>query len=227
LSVDPSADTTAVRAIPETSEILSAMQKIGIFGGTFNPPHWGHLRIAEAAIAQKSLDQVLWMPTHPHYKAADILDFRHRQAMVERVINSKDARGEALYPKFALCPPEANQSSYAIDNLVALQSLYPHRQWFWFVGMDAFRSLPRWYRSVELVTRCGWLVAPRDSMVEAIDPFVQRGMAIEWELLKMPHVEISSSQIREYCHNSRSIRHLVPADVEAYIVEQDLYQPAF
>jgi nicotinate-nucleotide adenylyltransferase len=205
------------------------MQKIGIFGGTFNPPHWGHLRMAEAAIAQRSLDQVLWMPTHPHYKAADILDVHHRQAMVERVIDAKDSQGNKLYPKFALCPPEANQSSYAIDNLSVLQALYPDRQWFWILGMDAFRSLPRWYRSVELVTRCRWLVAPRagEDMAEAIDAFSQQGMAIEWELLETPRVEISSSLIRQCYHDSRSFEHWVPSAVEAYIVEQDLYQLTF
>jgi nicotinate-nucleotide adenylyltransferase len=204
------------------------MQKIGIFGGTFNPPHWGHLRIAEAAIAQKSLDQVLWMPTQPHYKAADILDFHHRQAMVERMIFAKDPQGKALYPRFALCPPEANQSSYAIENLLALQSLYADRQWYWIVGMDAFRSLPRWYRSAELVTRCGWLVAPRDGDVSAtIDHFMQQGVAIEWELLELLSIEISSSLIRQYCHNLRSIQHLVPAAVSTYLMEQGLYRSNF
>jgi nicotinate-nucleotide adenylyltransferase len=204
------------------------MQKTGIFGGTFNPPHCGHLRIAEAAIAQKSLDQVLWMPTQPHYKAADILDVRHRQAMVRRMISATDSQGEALYPKFALCPPEANQSSYAIENLLALQDLYPDRQWYWIVGMDTFRSLPRWYRSAELVTQCGWLVAPRNGDgTEAIDPLMRTGGAIEWELLEMSPMEISSSLIRQYCHDSRSIRHLVPAAVGIYITDQGLYQPNF
>jgi nicotinate-nucleotide adenylyltransferase len=211
---------------------LSAMQKIGIFGGTFDPVHGGHLRVAEAAIVQKSLDQVLWMPTQPHYKAANILDFRHRQAMVERVIDSRDSQGVALYPKFTLCPAEANQSSYAIDNLLALQAMYPDRQWYWIIGMDAFRSLPRWYRSVELVTLCEWLVAPRqgdwqEGVEGAIDDFAQQGIQIQWEVLKMPWVEVSSSLIRQYCHDSRAIRHLVPEGVEAYIQEQGLYQPAF
>jgi nicotinate-nucleotide adenylyltransferase len=217
-----------LRQFQKVAKFLSAMQKTGIFGGTFNPPHYGHLRIAEAAIAQKSLDQVFWMPTQPHYKAANILDVCHRQAMVERMIFARNSQGEALYPKFALCPPEANQSSYAIENLLALQDLYPDRQWYWIVGMDAFRSLPRWYRSAELVTQCGWLVAPRNGDgAEAIDPFMPQGGAIEWELLEMPGMEISSSLIRQYCHNSRSIRHLVPAAVSAYIIKQGLYQPDF
>jgi nicotinate-nucleotide adenylyltransferase len=214
-----------LRQFQKIAKFLSAMQKTGIFGGTFNPPHCGHLRIAEAAIAQKSLDQVLWMPTQPHYKAADILDVRHRQTMVEQMIFAKDPKGEALYPKFALCPPEANQSSYAIENLLGLQSLYPDRQWYWIVGMDAFRSLPRWYRSAELVTQCGWLVAPRDrDGVEAIDLSQWQGGVMEWEFLKMPRMEISSSLIRQYCHDSRSIRHLVPDAVRIYIDQRGLYQ---
>jgi nicotinate-nucleotide adenylyltransferase len=208
------------------------MQKIGIFGGTFDPVHRGHLRVAEAAIAQQSLDQVLWMPTQPHYKAANVLDFRHRQAMVKRVIESQDSQGNALYPKFALCPAEANQSSYAIENLLALQALRPDQRWYWMIGMDAFRSLPRWYRSVELVPLCTWLIAPRqgdgsEPMGKTIDDLTQQGIKINWEVLEMPWVEISSSLIRQYCHDSRSIRHWVPESVEAYIQEQGLYRSAF
>jgi nicotinate-nucleotide adenylyltransferase len=203
------------------------MQKIAIFGGTFNPVHWGHLFIAEAAMSQKALDQVLWVTVHPRYKAANILEFQHRQAMVERAI--------APHPNFVLCTLEAHQSNYAIDTLLSLQARYPNSEWYSIVGLDAFRSLPRWYRSKDLAAQCDWLVAPRrDSDIEGkssiektVNYFAQQGIKVQWEYLKMPDIEISSSLVRQYCHNSRSIYALVPETVRAYIREQGLYRPAF
>jgi nicotinate-nucleotide adenylyltransferase len=203
------------------------MQKIAIFGGTFNPVHCGHLLIAEAAMNQKSLDRVLWVTVYPRYKAATILEFRHRQAMVERAI--------APYPNFVLCTLEEQQSNYAIDTLLSLQARYPNSEWYSIVGLDAFRSLPRWYRSQELAAQCCWLVAPRkDSNIEGkssveqtIDYFVQQGVKVQWEYLKMPNVEVSSSLVRQYCRNSCSIHSLVPEAVRVYILEQNLYQTSF
>jgi nicotinate-nucleotide adenylyltransferase len=203
------------------------MQKIAIFGGTFNPVHWGHLLIAEAAMSQKSLDQILWVTVHPRYKTANILEFRHRQTMVEQAI--------ASHPNFVLCTLEEQQSSYAIDTLLYLQARYPNSEWYSIVGLDAFRSLPRWYRSPELAAQCYWLVAPRSDsdsegksgIEKTVNYFIQQGIKVQWEYLKMPCIEISSSLVRQYCHNSRSIHHLVPETVRAYILEQDLYRPSF
>jgi nicotinate-nucleotide adenylyltransferase len=203
------------------------MQKIAILGGTFNPVHYGHLLVAEAAMNQKSLDRVLWVTVYPRYKASNILEFRHRQAMVERAI--------APYPNFVLCTLKEQQSNYAIDTLHSLQARYPNSEWYSIVGLDAFRSLPRWYRSPELVAQCYWLVAPRkdrdiehkSSMEKTIDYFFQQGVKLQWEYLKMPTVEISSSLVRQYCHDLRSIHSLVPQTVRAYILEQGLYRPSF
>jgi len=201
------------------------MQKIAIFGGTFNPVHWGHLRVAEAAIRQKSLDQILWVTVHPRYKAANIVELRHRQDMVKLAI--------APYPNFVFCPLAEHQSNYAIDILLSLQARYPSSEWYSIVGLDAWRSLPRWYRSQELVAQCNWLVAPRKDGTEgnndlerSVDCLVRQGDKMQWEYLKMPSIEISSSLVRQYCHNLQSIQHLVPEAVRAYILEQGLYQPS-
>jgi nicotinate-nucleotide adenylyltransferase len=209
------------------SQILSAMQKIAIFGGTFNPVHWGHLQIAEVAVRQKALDQVLWVTAHPRYKGANIVEFRHRQSMVKLAI--------ATHSKFVLCPEAANQSSYAIDTYLALQACYPNCEWYSIVGLDAFRSLPRWYRSLELAPQCHWLVArraidgggnPEKSIEETVDYFDRQGVPLRWEQLEMPCLEISSSLVRQYCRDLRSIYHLVPPAVETYIQQQGLYLSA-
>jgi nicotinate-nucleotide adenylyltransferase len=188
------------------------MQKIAIFGGTFNPIHNGHLAIATVALKQQSLDQVLWIPSQPHYKAGEILALHHRRAMIVRAI--------APQPQFALSLlPE---KPYAIDTLLALPT---DCKWYWIVGLDAFRSLPRWHRSPELAERCIWLVAPRgnESAAEVAEIFAKQGIKLQWELLDLPPMEISSSLVRQYCQDGRDIRPLVPAAVRTYIREQGLY----
>ena len=132
------------------------MSKIAIFGGTFNPIHWGHLLLAETAFDQFHLDRVLWVPTfRPVYKAQPLLAFEHRLAMVHRAI--------ADHPAFAVSAIDAQQSgtSYAIATFIALQALEPGAIWYWIVGSDAFQSLPKWQGSQTLMAQCRWLVAPR------------------------------------------------------------------
>jgi nicotinate-nucleotide adenylyltransferase len=193
------------------------MQKIAIFGGTFNPVHNGHLAIAATALRQKALDQVLWVPSQPHYKQGEIPDFTHRRELIQRAI--------APYPQFALTTlPEQR---FAIDTLLTLQAQISDSKWFWIVGFDAFRLLPRWHRSTELIPRCDWLVAPRGGEnIDFAESFALVSPQPTWEPLEMPPIETSSSLVRQYCHNGCAIRHLVPAAVERYILEQGLYSAA-
>ncbi len=129
------------------------MRKVAILGGTFDPVHWGHLLIAETALNQVALEQVIWVPTRcpPHKLAAK---FENRWEMVQRAI--------ADHPAFTISPLAANRgTSYAVQTLIDLKALYPNTHWYWLVGLDAFQTLPRWYRRQELASACDWLVVPR------------------------------------------------------------------
>ena len=200
------------------------MQQLAIFGGTFNPVHLGHLLMAEAAIEQFNLAQVIWVPTYqPPYKSStDLLPFSYRAEMVQRAI--------ASHSQFSLSTIERNQPipSYAINTLVGLQAIYPDSEWSWIIGLDAFRSLPHWHRYQELATQCRWLVAPRwgvgDGEIGKRSDEGERRLELEQHLLQMPRVEISSSLIRERCRDRQSIRYLVPESVRSYILENALYQ---
>ena len=205
------------------------MQNLGILGGTFDPIHWGHLLMAETALSQAALNQVIWVPSRcPPYKVA--VEFEHRAQMVQQAI--------ADHPAFVLLPVEANctRPDYAIHTLLDLQNLYSSTHWYWIIGMDAFGNLPRWYRRQELVPACEWLVAPRSKPLASMDDpqenlvchqvqeqLAAQGLTIRWQLLKMPKVGISSSLIRQYCHQGRSIRYLVPEAVRVYIATHNLY----
>ena len=214
------------------------MQKVAIFGGTFDPVHWGHLLIAETALSQLGLDRAIWVPAPypPHKLGMPAGSLLHREAMVRLAI--------ADHPAFLLYSVAANrpEPSYAIETLIDLQRLYPNTRWYWILGLDAFQSLPRWYRRQELIPACDWLVAPRlDPAIDArshqtaIAPMSDlcqqvsqqlesQFIPIRWSVLQMPCLGISSSLIRHYCHQSRSIRYLVPEAVRHYIMTHNLYQ---
>ncbi|WNZ21769.1 nicotinate (nicotinamide) nucleotide adenylyltransferase [Leptolyngbya sp. NK1-12] len=227
------------------------MQKIAIFGGTFNPIHWGHLLMAETALSQIELDRIIWVPTyHPPHKlnAEMLLSYDHRLEMVQLALDQ--------HPNFEVSQieeveQEQSSKSYAVDTWRRLQLLYPDALWYWIIGLDAFQSLPRWYGQRELAQHCRWLVAPRLDAnlltagsspadgVESIaikstetvcarvaDALATLSIQMHWQVLPMPLVEISSSLIRRYCRQQRSIRYLVPESVRLYILQHQLYAEA-
>jgi nicotinate-nucleotide adenylyltransferase len=224
------------------------MGKFAIFGGTFNPIHVGHLLMAETAIAQLNLDRIIWVPTHnpPHRPAAKLLDFCHRAEMVRQAI--------APHPDFELSTIEEQRSgiSYAIDTFAELKALHPAQRWYWIIGLDAFQSLPHWYRYHEWITQCEWLVAPRlpqlaqssdrsspgdPSLLPPSHPLVaasyfcqqisdqlaNEAVILQWQLLQMPIVGISASLIRQYRRDRRSVRYLVPEAIRTYMDAHHLY----
>lgn len=221
------------------------MQRFGILGGTFNPVHQGHMVMAEAALAQAHLDCILWVPAYapPHRDPATLLDFNQRLAMVQLAI--------AHQPRYAVSTLEREHHgpSYAVNTLHQLQHDYPHRHWHWIIGLDAFQALPKWYKHTELIAECDWLIAPRhalssiplpeldryrnpdrnpadrDRCEQVVQHLAGEGTLLRWRLLQMPNIDISSSQIRQYRRDRRSIAGLVPAAVNTYIISNGLYQP--
>lgn len=232
------------------------MLRLGVLGGTFNPVHWGHLLMAEAAIGQFKLDRVLWIPTYhpPHKPATELADAADRLEMIRLAI--------APHPAFELSTIELERrgSSYAIDTFADLQAIYPDSEWNWIVGLDAFQSLPRWHARQQLIPKCRWLVAPRFSLADVtLEPLLenslssevapsasrslaellrieaqqrcqhveaqlaQQSIAVCWQPLELPLVEVSSTLIRQYCRDRRSIRALTPDPVSDYIAARRLY----
>jgi nicotinate-nucleotide adenylyltransferase len=201
-------------------------QKLGIFGGAFNPVHYGHLLVAETAFSQIGLDQVLWIPTlsPSHKKNIDLLEFKHRVMMVQKAI--------ADHPHFTTPDLSTDQgdSSYAIATLKNLQRIYPPADWYWIIGVDSFQTLPQWRSSSELASHCIWLIAPRNHRdvlqvgSQVASQFMTRSLQLHWQVLSMPQVEVSSSLIRHYCQVGRSLRYLVPENVRDYITTHQLYR---
>lgn len=222
---------------------LPRMRKIAIFGGTFDPVHCGHVSIAQTAASQFALDRVIWVPDRasPHKRQPSGASFEQRRFMVELAIADR--------PDFILAPilPNPSGTSRAIDTLMYLHSSYPGDRWYWIIGTDALLTLPKWHRCGEIGGLCDWLVAPRRGGVEecenvpgearekihlqtdAVCQRVVQQMAvldvqIRPHVMSMPSIEISSSQIRRCCAESRDLGYLVPAVVKTYIAAHQLYR---
>ncbi|BAY10375.1 nicotinate (nicotinamide) nucleotide adenylyltransferase [Calothrix sp. NIES-2098] len=203
------------------------MQQLAIFGGTFDPIHWGHLLIGETALHQVPVEQIIWVPSlNPPHKQAAL--FEHRVAMLQQATQDR--------PGFTVSLIETNRSgtSYAINTLIDLSAAYPKTHWYWIVGLDAFQTLPHWYRGHELAQMCDWLIAPRLLGGETIaqselickqveQELINQSVSIRWQLLHIPLVGVSSSLIRQLIRVRQSIRYLVPEAVRLYIAAHNLY----
>ena len=184
--------------------------RIGIFGGTFNPIHLGHLLLAEAAREALKLDRVLFIPTRqpPHKRVRDLPAGSDRLAVVQAAIQG--------HPAFVASDIELQRTgpSYSIDTVRVLRQQLPTAKLFLLVGEDMLGV--RWLAWDELKRLCTIVAARRP---HAASSSRRRGMT--W--LPMPQVDIASSDIRARLKAGRSIRYLVPPAVERYIRQHRLY----
>ena len=185
--------------------------RVGIFGGTFNPIHLGHLLLAETARDALELDRVLFIPTRrpPHKRLPGLLDGTVRLRMIRLAI--KD------HPAFAASDLELQRPgpSYSIDTVTTLRRELPDAKLFLLIGQDMLAV--RWAAWNELKRLCTVAAVRRPGSRRAR---MERG--IRW--LEMPPIDIASSDIRARAAAGRSIHYLVPAAVERYIRLHRLYR---
>lgn len=214
--------------------------KTGIIGGTFNPIHIAHLRIAEEVREEFALDRVLFIPTAspPHKPLAGELAFRHRLKMVELALHDN--------PSFVASDMEGKRGgkSYSIDTLRALRAERPDDEFFFIIGSDSFLDIGLWREYQGLFSLCNIVAVERPGSGVA-DPAAALPVAIADEFCyyarekRLSHrsgysvycregvpLGISSSDIRARVRLGRSIRYLVPGGVEHYIKEHRLYTDA-
>ncbi|MBE3596846.1 MAG: nicotinate (nicotinamide) nucleotide adenylyltransferase [Hydrogenibacillus sp.] len=194
--------------------------RIGLFGGTFDPPHLGHLIAAERVRDVLGLDAVWFVPNHipPHKNPAAHASAVDRLHMVQLAIAGVD--------HFAVSTIEYERDtpSYTIDTVTALRARHPDVSWTFIIGEDALSGLFRWHRAAELIPLIDWAVLRRPGKHEghpAPDADVD---ASRFHLVDMPRIDISSSVIRAFVARGASIRFLVPEAVRRYIIERGLYR---
>lgn len=197
------------------------MARIGIMGGTFNPPHVGHLLCASEASDQLELDKVLWMPAHtpPHKDVA-----AGAPSPAERLELCRLATGSD--PRFEVSDIEIQRggASYTVDTLRQLRSDHPDDDLIFIVGADTALSLPTWREPESVCTLAALGIAGRQGVLRR--DIVERlaGLPVRLEFFDMPRFDISSSEIRRRLAGGQSVDYLVPEPVGAHLRRSALYR---
>lgn len=212
------------RALEEAMEFLTISQealqpstqgrfRIGIMGGTFNPPHIGHLLMAEQVGHQLDLDEVWFMPTAkpPHAPGKKTIASQHRLQMVQKAI--------AGNPMFKLQPYEVNRGgkNYTIDTMRHFVKEFPETDFYFIIGTDSANDLETWREIDELNQLVQFIGVRRPG-----EPPYTGKYSILW--VDSPLVDLSSTEIRLRVFLEQSIKYQVPSSVEEYILKHQLYR---
>ncbi|MFC3748279.1 nicotinate-nucleotide adenylyltransferase [Paenibacillus sp. GCM10012306] len=191
--------------------------KIGIMGGTFDPPHIGHMLAAESARDTYRLDEVWFMPSHiPPHKHKAGASGEDRLAMVQEAV--KD------HPSFRALDLEVLRGgvSYTIDTIRELQSKHPQSEFYFIIGADMVEYLPKWQSIDELVQRLTFIGVGRPGTTLDLKALPDH-IAGRVTLADMLQVDISSTMLRQRAAEGRSIRYMVPDGVYEYVQRGGLY----
>lgn len=202
--------------------------KIGIFGGTFNPPHKGHERMIEQLTEELELDKVLIIPNKipTHKRCEDLADNEDRLNMCRMAFKN---------PKYEISTMEMDRASdsYTIYTVDELLEKYPGDELYLIIGSDMFLMFHKWYKHKELLEKCTVCVASRDSE-EGINvlrsyAFERLGIYINGltgkniHISPLPAYEVSSGEIREMIRQDKSIYGLVEPEIIEYMESRGLY----
>ncbi len=198
------------------------MQRIGLLGGTFDPPHVGHLWLAETAREQLMLDEVVFLPVGlpPHKEGKAITAVSHRLAMLQLALadspfalNTLDVQRQPPHTTVTLLP-------------LLRQQYGPEAAFWWLIGADSLRNLPTWVQPQQILTQCRLGVLPRPgveiewSALETAVPGVRA--LVDW--LDGPTLAISATTVRQWARAGHSLRYLLPAAVWHYVRDHALYR---
>jgi nicotinate-nucleotide adenylyltransferase len=200
--------------------------RVGVFGGTFDPVHTGHLILAEQCREQARLDQVWFVPAPrpPHKDEPDLTRFEQRVEMLALAL--------AGNPAFRIDELEKERSgpSYTVETLAELHRRHPAHEFYLLVGSDTLHDLPHWYEPVRLLELTGLLVMARpNNPVLTVEDLRTRlrlpdNVPLRLEVVQTPQIDISSRDLRRRAAAGRSLRYFLPRAVECYIHDKHLYR---
>ncbi|MCC6146005.1 MAG: nicotinate (nicotinamide) nucleotide adenylyltransferase [Anaerolineaceae bacterium] len=198
--------------------------RIGIFGGTFDPPHLGHLILAEEALYQLALDRILWVLTEipPHKLGWRITELEDRVRLTEAAIG--------CHPFFSLSRIEIDRPGphFAVDTVRMLKEEYPHDGLFYIMGEDSLRDLPTWRSPDDFVHEVDGIGVMRRTGVTLDSAGLEeslKGIFSKVLFFDTPLIEISASAIRERVRAGKPFRYFLLPQVYDLILENDLYLP--
>ena len=201
------------------TELRTDRGRVGIFGGSFNPPHVAHLIVAEAIREQFDLDRILWIPNHrsPFKECRELADASDRLAMTQAATASND--------RFVVSDVEIRRggASYTIETIRTLQEAHPGTAYWLITGSDHLAAWHRWERAHEILERIPLIVFCRPGFEDATLP---EGFEGHVERADVPFMDVSARDIRERIRSGRSFRYLVAEPVHAWIAARGLYVAA-
>lgn len=201
------------------------MKPIAILGGSFNPVHYGHLKMAEAAMESTHFSKVLFIPTGTpyHKEQKDLLPFSDRLKLLELAIEN--------CPDFDCSPIEGERdgNSYTIDTVRELLRQNPTNSYSLLIGTDQFLTLRSWHKIKELGQLLDFYVANRNGEME-FSTFqkeredLEKELSLHCILFPMPAIDLSSTEIRNLLKEGKSIHGMLPKSVEEYILKKGFYR---
>lgn len=198
-------------------------ERIGIYGGTFDPPHLGHLILAETARDTLSLSRVLFVPAAqpPHKRTEQVrASAEHRAAMVALAI--------AGNPQFALSRADIDRPGphYSVDTLRLLRDVYPAAEFVFLIGGDSLNTLPQWSRPQELIALATLGVMRRPGVAPDLNALEAHLNGLRERILWVdaPLIDIAASDLVRCIAQGRSVRYQVPDTVLDYIAQHGLYR---
>ena len=210
--------TDAVRHPPSPSPIATTGSRIGLLGGSFDPPHLAHLTLARSAYAVLALDHLRWLPAGQPWQKADrrLASATHRTALL-RLLLAGD-------PRFVLDERELRRAgpSYSIDTVAELADEHPGATLFLVIGQDQYVRFDTWHRWPDLLTLCTLAVASRDGHEPIATPALA-AVPHRMVSLPMPRMDISATDIRHRAGYGLPIAPLVGEAVAGYIGRHALY----
>jgi nicotinate-nucleotide adenylyltransferase len=191
-------------------------RRIGVLGGTFDPPHIAHLVLAASACQDLDLDQVWFIPAGrpPHKRNHPVSPAKVRLELLRRALRGR--------PEFRAISLEIDRRgpSYTVDTLETLHGRFPATDWWLLVGSDMLRDLPNWRRPRRLLELVGIAAMARPGHPGRWPAQLPRR---RYRKIDAPRLDLSSSELRERVARGASIRFLVPEAVESYILRHRLY----
>ena len=201
-------------------------RRIGIFGGSFDPIHLGHLWIAQAAVESLQLSEIRWIPaaTSPLKRNGTVASDENRLQMVRLAVSGNE--------KFVLDDREIQRGeiSYTVDTIAEIKAEQPDDDFFLIIGADSLSTFGRWHQPSRLLDMVIPAVVARGgdppidfSILEDLTT-KDRIESIKKHVVTMPLIEVSSTDLRKRIADGKSIRYQVPAAVEAFIRAENLYR---
>lgn len=197
--------------------------KIAILGGSFNPPHLGHLLVAQQIKERLGMDEVWLMPCASHPFGKKMAPSHHRLHMVKRMEEDGIKASDFEIKK--------DKTSYTVDTLNQLTLNFPKNKFYWIIGSEQLVTFDKWKNPEELIRKHNLIIFPRDIRNKDLAVFIKKRLnlsklpenIVPIDLEEIVTTNVSSTLIRHRIKNKQPVTSLVPKKVEKYIIKNRLY----